>query len=182
MKRHGKAHQCYEFALSYLRSALQDYERDAGLLDRLRSARNRAAASRDADRYGEDFCLYREAEHVRRYQKDYPRARRHYLELIEKFPETVYAEAAGLYEAVCLVETGAHAEARGVRQTRQVGPLQGRGTARARPHTARFPRRPRGGFREAQESFQVARGGAETRRVRRQVRDKGGRARGHAAA
>jgi len=111
MKRYDKAYGAYDFALKYLRTDVQEYDRDPKLAKRLTRARSRAARRRDIDRYGEDFVLYRHAETLRRTKRKYRDALKRYREIIKRFPESVYAEAAGLYEASCLVSLGIPNEA-----------------------------------------------------------------------
>lgn len=111
MKRYDKAYGAYDFALKYLRTGVQEYDRDPKLTKRLTWARSRSARLRDIDRYGEDFVLYRHAETLRRTKRKYRDALKKYREIVKKFPESVYAEAAGLYEGLCLVGVGIHREA-----------------------------------------------------------------------
>ncbi len=113
MKRYDKAYQAYSFALKYLRTGVQDYDRDPKLSGRLRAALRRTARLRDIDRYGEDFMLYRDAETLRRGKRKYRDALKKYREIIERFPESVYAEASGLYEGLCLVKLANVDEAEG---------------------------------------------------------------------
>ena len=63
-------------------------------------------------RYGEEFVRYRDAERLRRVQQKFAEARKVYLEIVEKWPETVYAEASRLYAAKCLVAMGKTDEAK----------------------------------------------------------------------
>ncbi|HUX01144.1 MAG TPA: hypothetical protein VMY35_09225, partial [Phycisphaerae bacterium] len=62
--------------------------------------------------YGEDFVRYRDAERLRRVEDNPAAAREVYLEIIQKWPEGIYAEASRLYAAQCLVAMGKIAEAK----------------------------------------------------------------------
>jgi len=120
-KEFQKAVESFRFALRYAEANYYDRE---DLLKRLRDLLARAQRLADMDLYGEDFVRYRDAERLRRQRpqmspgltgtnlRDIAAAREIYLEIIQKWPESIYAEASRLYAAQCLVAMGKIPEAK----------------------------------------------------------------------
>ncbi len=110
MKRYSKALASYTFALKCCQRQPKEY-RDVAMMRRLGAARNRMIRFREMDLYGEDFVLYREAETLRRSRRRHKEALDKYREIVERFPDGIYAEAAGLYGPLCQIELGETVEA-----------------------------------------------------------------------
>jgi tetratricopeptide (TPR) repeat protein len=120
-KEFQKAIECFRFAIGYAQQCAYDQE---ALIRRLEGLLRDAQRLADMDLYGEDFVRYRDAERLRRQSpqmspgltgtnlRDHAAAREIYLEIIQKWPESVYAEAARLYAAQCLVAMGKTEEAK----------------------------------------------------------------------
>jgi len=108
-KEFQKAVESFRFALGYARAYCYE-EKD--LIRRLEGLLREAQRLADMDLYGEDFVRYRDAERLRRVQGNHAAAREVYLEIIQKWPESVYAEASRLYAAQCLVAMGKIPEAK----------------------------------------------------------------------
>ena len=108
-KEFAKAVESFRFALGYARAYAYDQE---ALIRRLEGLLQQAQRLADMDLYGEDFVRYRDAERLRRVDGQPAPAREIYLEIIQKWPEGIYAEAARLYAAQCLVALGKIAEAK----------------------------------------------------------------------
>jgi tetratricopeptide (TPR) repeat protein len=85
-----------------------DYDWLTSRLDReLANAQRKS----DVSTYGEDFVLFRDAETSRRVQQDYPRASTIYRDIIKRFPKGPFADAARLYDAMCMEAMNREAEA-----------------------------------------------------------------------
>jgi hypothetical protein len=120
-KEFQKAVESFRFALGYAR---QDYYEEKALIRRLEGLLREAQRLAEMDLYGEDFVRYRDAERLRRQRpqmspgltgtnlRDTAAAREIYLEIIQKWPESIYAEASRLYAAQCLVAMGKIPEAK----------------------------------------------------------------------
>lgn len=108
LKDHAKAVEALDFAVRYAKSKCYD---EVALIKRIESLLAKARRLADIELYGEDFVLYRDAEHLRREKGDFKRARPIYEEVIQRFPDGVYADASRLYGAMCLVEMNKVAEA-----------------------------------------------------------------------
>jgi tetratricopeptide (TPR) repeat protein len=78
----------------------------------LADRRRRAEEEAFTRRVGAAFILYRDAEKLRRGDRNFKAARQKYIDLAQKFPATVYANAGKLYGAICLLETGGLVNAR----------------------------------------------------------------------
>jgi len=105
-REYAKAIAAYTFAIRCV-GALRSQANPgacAGLLERLQAALRQAERLRDIDLYGEDYVLYRDAERLRQGAPE--KALPVYAELVRRFPQSVYAEAAGVYSPYCLVEVG----------------------------------------------------------------------------
>ena len=108
-KEFQRAVESFRFALGYARRYAYDQE---ALIRRLEGLLRDAERLADIALYGEDFVRYRDAERLRRVEGNPAAAREVYLEIIEKWPEGIYAEASRLYAAQCLVALGKIAEAK----------------------------------------------------------------------
>jgi hypothetical protein len=108
-KEFQKAIECFRFAIGYAQQCAYD---QGALIGRLKGLLRDAQRLAEMDLYGEDFVRYRDAEHLRRVQGNHAAAREVYLEIIQKWPETIYAEASRLYAAQCLVALGKTDEAK----------------------------------------------------------------------
>jgi tetratricopeptide (TPR) repeat protein len=120
-KEFQKALESFRFAVDYAREYAYDQE---ALIRRLEGLLRDAQRLADMDLYGEDFVRYRDAERLRRQRpqmspgltgtnlRDTAAARSVYLEIIQKWPESIYAEASRLYAAQCLVALGKIEEAK----------------------------------------------------------------------
>jgi hypothetical protein len=96
--------QAYDFAEKVGRHEeyLRENPRAALALKRIAAAKAKARRLADIDKFGEDFLQYREAEKLRRQDKDCAKALPIYQEMVKRFPGTVFAEAAELYQSYCL--------------------------------------------------------------------------------
>ena len=120
-KEFQKAVESFRFALGYAR---QDYYDQEALIRRLEGLLREAQRLAEMDLYGEDFVRYRDAERLRRQSpqmspgftgtnlRDIAASREIYLEIIQKWPQGIYAEASRLYAAQCLVAMGKIPEAK----------------------------------------------------------------------
>jgi hypothetical protein len=108
-KEYQTAVEAIEFALGYARSRYYDRP---DLVRRLEALLGEARRLADINLYGEDFVRYRDAERLRRVEGKWAAAREVYLEIIQKWPESIYAEASRLYAAKCLVALGKIEEAK----------------------------------------------------------------------
>ncbi|MGB2801789.1 MAG: hypothetical protein WBD52_05675, partial [Phycisphaerae bacterium] len=108
-KEFAKAVECFRFALDYARQFAYDQE---ALIRRLEGLLRQAERLAEMDLYGEDFVRYRDAERLRRAEGKHAAASEIYLEIIQKWPESIYAEASRLYAAQCLVALGKIEEAK----------------------------------------------------------------------
>jgi tetratricopeptide (TPR) repeat protein len=104
-----------EFALSIAKTLPDPKGNDLWLINRIESElamlRPRGPATpapqnHDADLYGPDFVLFRQAETFRRAMHDYVNADGVYRDLIKKFPDAPYVEPSILYDALCYVNVG----------------------------------------------------------------------------
>jgi len=108
----GKQFQAAEDAYRLAKKVFQadEYLTDDPLaklaLDRVKKGLAAARRPLDVEKYGEDFVLYREAETLRRDKKNYASALELYRQVIKRFPDTIYAEASRLYEALCAIKMG----------------------------------------------------------------------------
>ncbi|MBP5233174.1 MAG: hypothetical protein J6333_07170, partial [Planctomycetes bacterium] len=82
-------------------------EADKALRERLQRKLWQAEARRDAERYGPDWRLYKEATAAEWQERDYAKAYVRYQKLIADHPETVYAEAARCYRLKALFQLAA---------------------------------------------------------------------------
>jgi tetratricopeptide (TPR) repeat protein len=108
-KEFQKAIECFRFAIGYAQQCAYD---QGALIGRLKGLLRDAQRLAEMDLYGEDFVRYRDAEHLRRVQGNHAAAREVYLEIIQKWPESIYSEASRLYAAKCLVALGKIEEAK----------------------------------------------------------------------
>jgi len=108
-KEFAKAIDSFRFAVGYAR---QYYYDEKDLIRRLEGLLREAQRLAEMDLYGEDFVRYRDAERLRRAEGKHAAAREIYLEIIQKWPESIYAEASRLYAAQCLVALGKTDEAK----------------------------------------------------------------------
>jgi predicted negative regulator of RcsB-dependent stress response/putative ubiquitin-RnfH superfamily antitoxin RatB of RatAB toxin-antitoxin module len=108
-KEFQKAVESFRFAVAYAREYAYNQE---ALIRRLEGLLRDAQRLAEMDLYGEDFVRYRDAERLRRVEGKHAAAREVYLEIIQKWPETIYAEASRLYAAQCLVAMGKIPEAK----------------------------------------------------------------------
>jgi len=108
-KEFQKAVESFRFAIGYARAYCYE-EKD--LIRRLEGLLREAQRLAEMDLYGEDFVRYRDAERLRRAGGKHAAAREIYLEIIQKWPESIYAEASRLYAAQCLVAIGKIPEAK----------------------------------------------------------------------
>jgi len=108
-KEFQKAIESFRFALGYAQQCAYD---QGALIGRLKGLLRDAQRLAEMDLYGEDFVRYRDAERLRRVGGNHAAAREIYLEIIQKWPETIYAEASRLYAAQCLVAMGKIPEAK----------------------------------------------------------------------
>ena len=104
MKDFRRAVECFDFAVKAVKSIADYYGTYDKLTARLKQELARARRLADADLYGEDFVLYRDAETLRRVQKKYKEARQTYQAILKRFPDSPYADASTLYAAMCLIE------------------------------------------------------------------------------
>ena len=104
MKDFRRAVECFDFAVKAVKSIADYYGTYDKLTARLKQELARARRLADADLYGEDFVLYRDAETLRRVQKKYKDARQTYQSILKRFPDGPYADASTLYAATCLIE------------------------------------------------------------------------------
>ena len=108
-KEFQKAIECFRFAIGYAQQCAYD---QGALIGRLKGLLRDAQRLAEMDLYGEDFVRYRDAERLRRVEGKHAAAREVYLEIIQKWPESIYAEASRLYAAQCLVAMGKIVEAK----------------------------------------------------------------------
>jgi tetratricopeptide (TPR) repeat protein len=104
MKEHAKAADSLDFALNYARQKDNPSDPYTGLIKRIQPLYDKARRLADIDLFGEDFVLYRDAERLRRLEKNFKAAREVYEDVIARFPDGPYAEPSQLYGAMCLVE------------------------------------------------------------------------------
>jgi tetratricopeptide (TPR) repeat protein len=104
-----------EFALSIAKTLPDPKGNDLWLITRIenelamlrpRGPATPAPQNHDADLYGPDFVLFRQAETFRRAMHDYVKADTVYRDLIKKFPDAPYVEPSILYDALCYVNVG----------------------------------------------------------------------------
>ena len=107
-----KAVESFRFAVRYAKRGYDYPEEIKDVIRRLEAQLAKAERLADIARYGEEFVRYRDAERLRRVQQKFARARQVYLEIVKKWPETIYAEASRLYAATCLVAMGKTGEAK----------------------------------------------------------------------
>jgi len=111
-KEFQKAVESFRFALRYAQRGYNYPEEIQDIIRRLKAQLAKARRLADIARYGEEFVRYRDAERLRRVQQKFAQARQVYLEIVKKWPETIYAEASRLYAAKCLVAMGKTGEAK----------------------------------------------------------------------
>ena len=112
-----RAIEMYEYGIKYVSGALgtttrddkgnygkeySEYER--ALRARLERKLAKARAAAEAEKYGPDWVLYRDAESARRERGDFLRAYLLYEKLVAEYPETVYAEAGKCYRIKTLLD------------------------------------------------------------------------------
>lgn len=116
---YARAVEFYDYGIKYLNAALGTENAEKRTADggyakeyseyeqalRARLARKRDAAQRrlEADRYGDDWALYRDATRAEWERHDPAAAWLLYQQLIKEYPDTVYAEAARCYGVKCLL-------------------------------------------------------------------------------
>jgi tetratricopeptide (TPR) repeat protein len=114
LKRYKDALAAYQFAGQYARSQLKDYTRDPPLkqlLARINANTKKTQRVIDIERYGEAFVLFRDAERLRLQKDDHGKALPIYRKIIQRWPDSPFADAAGLYEALCLVQMRRYGQA-----------------------------------------------------------------------
>ena len=112
-----RAVEMYGYGIKYVSGALgttvqnddgnygkefSEYER--ALRARLERKLAKARAAAEAEKYGPDWVLYRDAESARRERGDFLGAYLMYEKLIAEYPETVYAEAGKCYRIKTLLD------------------------------------------------------------------------------
>jgi hypothetical protein len=112
LKQWTKSVDAFTFALKCLswmrtQSEHQDGKDSLARMEaRIRRKLDKAQACRDSERYGPEFVAYREARRAE-FDGGSALAAVLYADLREKYPGTVYSEAAGLYGANCLLDLAA---------------------------------------------------------------------------
>jgi len=107
VERYRDALNAFKFAQNYARSQLGDYLGEEPLkstLARVNENARKAQRLWDIERYGEAFVLFRDAETLRRSKDNHGKALPIYQDIIQRWPDSPFAEASRLYEALCLVQ------------------------------------------------------------------------------